>query len=147
MLVLAANADHHKEHEHKDKEKTTKKAVVSKDNPKDLKQKQPSKPILVNKVPRKRPPPPNLSRNYKLKNIVRTSGPKSLKKLPLPPRKSRRINPVKKQQNRRRVLKKVPNPKVHPKVQQKVQHKRPQRVNNFSRFLRAFGRQLNRPVL
>ena len=160
MLALAANADHHDHHEHHHKDEKVQekskplekveKSKVAKD-PKEL-QKKPSRPILVNKVPRKRlAPPPRNPRNHKLKNVVRTGGPKVHKKVPVPPpRKSRRISPLKKQQKRRRVLQKVQAPKVphiHQKVQQKVQHKRPQRVNNFSRFLRAFGRQLNRPVL
>ena len=164
MLVLAAKADHHEHHDHHHKEekipekipaeKIEPKSKVAKD-PKELPKKTPIRPLLVNKPPRKRlPPPPRDPRVHKLKNVVQTGGQKVHKvhkKIPvLPPRKSRRISPLKKQkqQKRRRVLQKVPNPKIHThqKVQH-VQHKRPQRVNNFSRFLRAFGRQLNRPVL
>ena len=153
-IALACNADHPDHHKHEDKKaekspvKPAKKAVVN-----DLKDLKKEHRTIVSKVPIKKRPPPLKARNYKLKNTVRTV-PKVLKKLPVPPRKSRRINPLKKQpkHHHRRVLQKVraSSPKVHhhQKVAQ-VQHKRPTggRVNNFSRFLRAFGRQLNRPVL
>jgi len=164
MLALACKADHqHHDHQHEDKTKVekspVKKAVEDLKDLKDLKKEHRS--IAVNKVPPKKRQPQVRARNYKLKNTVRNGPPKvNLKKLPIPPpRKSRRISPsLKKPLNKphhpyRRVLKKVRggSPKVHhhQKVAH-VQHKRPApagRVNNFSRFLRAFGRQLNRPVL
>ena len=164
MLALACNADHH-HHDHKHESEKTKveKSPVKKAVVQDLKDlKKEHRSIVVNKVPNKKRQPQVRARNYQLKNTVRSGPPKiNLKKLPLKPlppqRKSRRISPLKKQlskphRNHRRVLKKVRGlPKVHhhQKVAH-VQHKRPApagRVNNFSRFLRAFGRQLNRPVL